>query len=57
MKLSYKIMNVNSLNQKSSMNNIYFLPKIQLPIIEHEMYFNGLLETPKLNKMAKKVVT
>jgi hypothetical protein len=50
-------MNVNSLNKKSSMNNIYLKPKIQLPINEHEMYFNGLLETPKLNKMVKKIVT
>ncbi len=57
MKVSYKIMNVNSLNKKSSMNTIYLKPKTQLLINEHEMYFNGLLKTLKLNKMVQKIVT
>jgi hypothetical protein len=56
-KVSYKIMNVNSLNKKSSMNTIYLKPKTQLLINEHEMYFNGLLKTLKLNKMVQKIVT
>jgi hypothetical protein len=29
-----KIMHMDSLNQKSSMNNTYFLPKIQLHVDE-----------------------
>jgi len=33
-KLLIKIMHMDSLNQKSSMNNTYFLPKIQLHVDE-----------------------
>ncbi len=37
--LSYKVMRMDSLNKKSSMNNTYFLPKIQLHFMNHKCKF------------------